>query len=483
MPMPTPSNPIATAAAIGDRSDYDRQTTTTAYAPAILVEIGESLGDVRAVTDTVVVVDNETGTIVEVRPRRPSDDDDDAVVTLPAGHALAPGFIDCHAHAPQYSYTGTATHLELMRWLDEVTFPAEAALKDVDAARRLYETLVRRLLRLGTTTACYFGTIHEDATVALAEICATKGQRALVGKVSMDRLGPADYCEASADVAIAAARSAAVRIRALGSSLVEPIVTPRFVPTCTPALLRGLARLAEEMGMPVQSHIAESDGEVALCERMEGSRDPALLDAAGLLTSRAIMAHAVKLNASEVALLASQGTAIASCPLSNAHFADGTLMLRQAHRAGVKVGLGTDIAGGVSPSMLASARQSVVSSRAAVHEAARAIKGQGRPWDEANQAAEAAHALNWRDGWWLGTAGGARALGLDEVTGRLAPGRQFDALLVDMTGASTDAYDAFDGESDVERMEKWFNLGDDREIRRVWVGGRVVCDKGLGSHA
>jgi guanine deaminase len=145
------------------------------------------------------------------------------------------------------------------------------------------------LLRHGTTTAMYFATIHVDATCALADACVAVGQRAFVGKVNMDRHGPADYCETTLQ-SLEGSAEVTRRVRAsqrgepVEHHLVRPVLTPRFVPTCSPELLRGLGAMAamDPHGIRVQSHISESDGEVAFTARLhDGQRDAALLDQVG----------------------------------------------------------------------------------------------------------------------------------------------------------------------------------------------------------
>ncbi len=99
------------------------------------------------------------------------------------GQLLLPGFVDMHVHAPQYRFTGTATDTPLMQWLEDYTFPCEAAMQDPSTARDVYTKAVARLLKHGTTTAMYFGTIHSVANEMLVDVVRGLGQRALVGKV------------------------------------------------------------------------------------------------------------------------------------------------------------------------------------------------------------------------------------------------------------------------------------------------------------
>ena len=157
------------------------------------------------------------------------------VLVLAESEAILPGFIDVHLHAPQYSYTGTATDRPLMDWLEHYTFPAESSHnEDLVWAEEVYTKLVRRLLANGTTTAVYFATMHARPTMLLADVCFRTGQRALIGKVNMDRNAPDNYVE-STDESIAATELVIAHIRSKGSpELLLPVITPRFVPTCTP---------------------------------------------------------------------------------------------------------------------------------------------------------------------------------------------------------------------------------------------------------
>lgn len=97
-----------------------------------------------------------------------------------------PGFVDLHVHAPQWPQAGIALDEPLNVWLDECTFPLEAKYADPAFAKAVYQDLVAQLLARGTTTVLYFATIHLEASLQLAKICAALGQRGLVGKVVMD---------------------------------------------------------------------------------------------------------------------------------------------------------------------------------------------------------------------------------------------------------------------------------------------------------
>eukprot|EP00475_Leptophrys_vorax_P040554 TRINITY_DN7537_c0_g1_i1.p1 TRINITY_DN7537_c0_g1~~TRINITY_DN7537_c0_g1_i1.p1 ORF type:complete len:270 (-),score=72.46 TRINITY_DN7537_c0_g1_i1:728-1537(-) len=175
------------------------------------------------------------------------------------GQFIIPGFVDTHVHAPQYVFTGTGTDLQLFEWLKRYTYPTEAKFADKSYAQLVYRKLVKSLLRNGTTTAVYFGTIHWESCVILAESCVEVGQRSLVGKVCVDQNSMDDYVESTQE----AIEHTELFIKAVqklddGIGLVQPVITPRFVPSCSLELLRGLGKLAQEYQCFVQSHISES---------------------------------------------------------------------------------------------------------------------------------------------------------------------------------------------------------------------------------
>jgi len=225
---------------------------------------------IEALTDALIRIDAD-GTIITVEVSvRPEDarlaawEEASALVRLSDDQILVPGLVDLHVHAPQFPQLGTALDVPLEDWLQRYTFPLESRYADLGFAEEVYERLVETLLAHGTTTALYFATIHLPATKRLAEICLSRGQRALVGRVGMDHPDqcPDDYRDPSAAVAIAETRALIAHIRALPgneAALVQPVITPRFVPACTDALLEGLGALAEETGCHVQTHCSESD--------------------------------------------------------------------------------------------------------------------------------------------------------------------------------------------------------------------------------
>lgn len=203
-------------------------------------------------------------------------------------------------------------------------------------------------LILGTTTACYFATTHLDSTLSLAKIVYKLGQRAYVGKVNMDRNSPEYYTE-STEESIEATHQFVLKLRDLNlNDLVTPVLTPRFVPTCTPQLMTFLGKYSKENNIPIQSHLSETCGELEWVKELHPDiKDySSVYDSFGLLTDKTIMAHCIHLSQEERNLLKSRNVGISHCASSNFSLGSGIMNLRRLLDEGhQKVGLGTDVAG------------------------------------------------------------------------------------------------------------------------------------------
>ena len=324
---------------------------------------------------------------------------------LPEGRFLLPGMVDLHIHAPQWPQLGKCLHLPLEEWLVRYTFPLEARYADSDFAERVYTSLVETLLANGTTTAVYYATVHLPSTMRLADICLARGQRAFVGKVAMDdpEQCPDYYRDPSADAAIAGTRDLISYVRTLPgneNALVRPMITPRFIPSCTDPLLEGLGALAGESGCFVQTHCSEGDWEHAFVLERYGRTDTQSLDDLGLLRRGTILGHAILLSGADMDLIGQAGAGISHCPLSNYYFSNAVFPLRAALDKGVQVGLGTDISGGASPSLLDTCRHAV--------NASRALEDGVNPALDAAERGRPGSRIDFRTAFWLATAGGRR---------------------------------------------------------------------------
>jgi guanine deaminase len=385
-----------------------------------------------------------------------------------AGLYLLPGLIDLHVHAPQWPQLGKALDEPLEIWLQKYTFPLEARYADEAYAAAVYESLVGALLANGTTTAVYYGTIHLPATERLADICLRRSQRALIGRVAMDDASqcPAYYRDASPASAEADTRAFIDYVRAMpgnGGALIEPVVTPRFIPACSDALLRRLGALARATGCHVQTHCSESDWEHRFVQDRCGRTDTAALEGYGLLSRRTILAHGNFIGDEDVGRIVGAGAGIAHCPLSNVYFSDAVFPLRHMLEHGVHVGLGTDIAGGASPSILDNARHAILASRR--------LEAGVDPALERARRGRAGSRIDALTAFWLATAGGGIAL--DKRIGVFAPGYAFDAIVVDTHARDSNlALEAADAPEAV--LQKIIYSAVRSNIRNTFVAGRLV---------
>lgn len=388
---------------------------------------------------------------------------------LAEGQYLLPGFIDLHVHAPQWAQSGTALDIPLYDWLNTYTFPLESKFSDLEFAKKVYEDVVSTLLANGTTTALYFATVHKEASILLAEICASKGQRGLVGKVVMDDTAqnPEYYRDADTSSALADTEEFILAVQALAKSAkqgVYPVVTPRFIPSCTDEGLRGLGELAAKYDTYVQSHCSESDWAHGYVQERFQKNDAFALHDFGLLRDKSVMAHCNFLDDEDVQLFAETGTAIAHCPVSNAYFANSVIPVAHFHAEGVEIGLGSDISGGFSPSLFDNIRQAVISSRM--------LEDGVNPYLPAKERGVPGSRITIHEAFYLATAGGGESLSLP--IGRIEENYAWDVQIID-TKIPTAKLPIFDENEDLQDVfQKMMYLVRPENILEVWVQGERV---------
>lgn len=413
---------------------------------------------------------------------------DGVIKQLPPRGFLCPGFVDTHTHAPQFSFAGMGYDLQLLQWLTTYTFPHEAKFRDNAFAAKVCHNAVRRTLRAGTTTCMYFATTHTDAAVQLGRIASGMGQRALVGKVAMDRNAPEYYCEEREESLCETERFVSLMLedaveaaegRARGARVGEggtcqpcetlgppalPVICPRFVPTCTAELLFGLAKIAAQYEPPlhITSHISENLGEIQWVNQLHPEHKSYIMcyDHPGLITPRTVLAHGVYLTDADRTRLAESGTSISHCPMSNSMLRSGCCNVRQLLDAGVTVSLGTDVCGGASPSMLSAIREAIKVSNLVSLDQQRPDGGTWAP-------------LSMNEAFWLATRSGATSLDIEGVTGDFSVGAWLDALVVDPEVEDA-PFDLYDGERAQAAFDKWLMLGDERNNVEVYVQGKRV---------
>ncbi|WP_427138027.1 guanine deaminase [Psychrobacillus psychrodurans] len=380
-----------------------------------------------------------------------------------------PGFVDLHVHAPQWAQAGTALDIPLNDWLNTYTFPIESRFADLDFANKVYNDVVSTLLANGTTTVLYFATVHKEASILLAQICAEKGQRGLVGKVVMDNPeeNPDFYRDTDTNTALADTEEFILAVKELGETSkqgVYPVVTPRFIPSCTDEALQGLGNLAAKYNTHIQSHCSESDWEHKYVQDRFQKNDAFALNDFGLLSDKSVMAHCNFISDEDADLFVETGTAIAHCPISNAYFANSVIPIAHFHSKGVEIGLGTDISGGFSPSLYDNIKQSVISSRMLEDGVNTKL-----PADERGVPGSR---VTVKEAFYLATVGGGDSLSLP--IGRLAENYIWDVQVIDTTNLPL-----YDSNHDLQdAFQKMMYLIRPENIREVWVQGEKVHSRG-----
>lgn len=367
-----------------------------------------------------------------------------------SGKLIIPGFSDIHLHATQYPNRGLGLDKELIPWLSTYTFPEEGRYSDLNYARRVFERLINELWRVGTLRSVVFSSIHKESTKLLLDMFIESGLGAYVGKVNMDR-NTAEYL--TEDMEQSLIDTEEIILEYLDkSTLVRPIITPRFAPTCSDEMLRKLGDLPSKYKVPVQSHLNENTSEIEwVKELFPGSKDYASVynDFNLFGGTNTIMAHCVHNTDEEIELMAKNGVYAAHCPYSNYNLSSGIMSVRKYLDKGVNVGLASDISGGNSLSI-----PDVITAT---------IQASKMTWLYSNKELDP---LTFNEAFYLATKGGGSFFG---KVGSFEANYEFDALVIDDIELS-DIREL----TTTERLERYIYIGDDRNIEARYVRGEKI---------
>ncbi|MFQ5982120.1 MAG: guanine deaminase [Woeseiaceae bacterium] len=399
--------------------------------------------------DGLLIVDNgrvrETGDAGALLPKL----SDDVRVVDHRDKLIIPGMIDCHVHFPQVDIIASYGE-RLLDWLREYAYPAERGFADADHAAEVADFFVGELLRNGTTTALVFATVHPQSADAIFDKALNRNMRLAAGKVLMDKNCPEDLRD---DAQSAYADSLALIEKWHGKGRLSYAITPRFAVTSSEGQLAEAGRLASEHpDVYVHTHLAENDDEVELIAK-QFSWSRSYLDVYehfGLLRERSVFAHCLHLDDRDRKSMADAGGAIAFCPTSNLFLGSGLFDLRQAEDNKIRVGLGTDVGGGTSLSVLRTAS-----------EAYKVLHLQ-------DQALPPFKAL------YLATLGAAEALYLDDKIGNFEPGKEADFVVLDAAATSITSRRLGRSKDIAEKLFALMVLGDDRCVTATYLMGRLA---------
>lgn len=364
---------------------------------------------------------------------------------------LIPAMNDMHVHAPQYVNMGIAMDMELIPWLNTYTFPEEEKFADEQYAKAVYDAFVTELCRQGTMRAAVFATTHVHATQLLAKTFDERGMGALIGLVGMDRNSP----EGLKNTTQSWKDDTQSLMQYLSHCpLVNPIITPRFFPSCTPEMLQTMGEMAQAYALPVQSHLSENKKEIQWVRELEPQATcyGDAYNRYGLFgQTPTLMAHCCYSDGEELQLLRDNGVCVVHCPTSNCNLASGIAPIRKFLQAGVRVALGSDIAGGHHLNIFRVMQYAVQMSKLQY-----ALTDGKYPF------------LTLSEVFYMATKAGGAFFG---KVGSFEKGYDFDALVIDDCNLS---HNLLTTSSLIHRLERFIYLGDDRQIAYRFCQGKQI---------
>ena len=352
-------------------------------------------------------------------------------------HVLMPGLVNAHTHAAMSLLRGLADDLPLVRWLEEHIWPAETKHVSRDFVRDGTLLACAEMIRGGVTcfNDMYF---FPDASL---EAALAAGLRSAQGMIVIEF--PSAY---AADAADYLRRGLEVRDRSRDEPLASFCLAPHAPYTVSNESLKKVATLSAELDVPVHIHLHETRGEIERSMTEHGVRPLERLARLGLVGPGLVAVHAVHLDNAEIDLLAKQGASVVHCPSSNLKLASGFAPVHSLLKKGVNVALGTD--GAASNNRLDMFQE--------MRTAALLAKAVG----DDPQAMPAHAALR------AATLSGAKALGLEKITGSIEPGKAADLIAVDFSAPElSPCYDV---------VSHLVYAAGRENVSHVWVAGRSL---------
>ncbi|MFO1166000.1 MAG: guanine deaminase [Paracoccus sp. (in: a-proteobacteria)] len=367
-------------------------------------------------------------------------------------HLILPGFIDTHIHFPQVQVIAS-WGAQLLDWLNTYTFPEESRFGQQGHAPAMAEHFLDLLLAHGTTTAAAFCSVHPQSAEALFAAAGSRNMAMVAGKVMMDRNAPPAVLD-TPQQGYDDSKALIEKWHRHGRQ--RYAITPRFAITSTPEQLAMTGQLAREYpDCHIQTHLSENRDEIAYTLSLyPGARDYLdIYESHGLLGEKLLLGHSIHLEPREIARMAETRSRAIFCPTSNLFLGSGLFDEAGLRAAGVPTGIATDVGGGTSYSMLQT-----------LNEGYKILQLRG-------QKLHPFAAFHWA------TRGNARALGLEDQIGTLAPGTMADLVVLDSRATPAMALRMARAETLAEELFILQILGDDRAIAQTYVAGQPMLGR------
>ncbi len=349
---------------------------------------------------------------------------------------IIPGLIDCHVHLSQWRIRGSYKS-DLLEWLNTYTFPEEAKLNDKLYAHEIAQDFFKNLIKSGTTSAAIYVTVSQEATDIAFQEADRLGYRALIGKVCMDQNTPEQLIE---DSETSFKQSVELCQQWDNHKLLNYVFTPRFAPVCTNKLMKMIGKYAQENDKYIQTHLSENKNEIAMVKEMfpQAKSYTDVYEQANLLSPKTIMAHTIHLEDSEIQLLKNSKTKLAHCPDSNFFLKSGVFPYKKLIDSNLKIGLGSDVAGGTSLDMFYHMKM-------------------------ANYM-QLEYSLEVEELFYMATLGSASVLSKEKAIGSLEVGKKADFLVMDINP----------GKRIEEMLSEMIFVRGSQAIEEVYIDGKSI---------
>lgn len=395
-----------------------------------------------------IIVKN--GKILNLYKNLPSEYQNFEVIDF-SNNLIIPGMNDLHCHAPQFRNLGMAMDKELIPWLDNYTFPEEGKFKSIEYSDKVYKDFIKEVWRHGTTRIAVFATVHKESSIRLMDLFKQSGLGALVGKVNMNINCTDDLLE---DTEKSISDTEYILENYYNADeLVNPIITPRFIPSCNSELLKSLGDLAIKYNVPTQSHLSENLGEIDWVKQLQPESE-FYGDAYNRFNlfgqTKTLMAHCVYSCDKELELMKKNNVFAVHCPNSNLNLGSGIMPVRKFLDNDINIALGSDISGGHDLSIF----------KVMVN----AIQCSKLLWVNSDKQVDF---LTLSEAFYMATKGGGSFFG---KVGSFEKDYDFDALVLDDSNLNPESY------SLIERLERFIYIGDDRNIIHRYVRGEEISD-------